>query len=130
MARLNHADNARVITTGILRQTSEKIPETSSGEVSPPNWSRFHTVCKNFALRRVSVDCRGKSRSKFHSQRLFRYLTMRIGLDSPHKGSPVRQAAAREDVLDRGECEFLVRQLCIIERNGSPSGFRCFVGRR
>jgi len=38
------------------------------------------------------------------------YLAMRIGLDSPHKGSPVRQAAAREDVLDRGEYEFLVRQ--------------------
>ena len=49
MARLNHADNARVITTGILRQNPEKIAETSSGEVSPLNWSGFHTVCKNFA---------------------------------------------------------------------------------
>ena len=49
MARLNHADNARVITTGILRQNPEKIAETSSGEVSPLNWSGFHTVCKNYA---------------------------------------------------------------------------------
>jgi Cation transporting ATPase, C-terminus len=49
MARLNHADNARVITTGILRQNPEKIAETSSGEVSPRNFRGFHTVCKNYA---------------------------------------------------------------------------------
>jgi hypothetical protein len=42
LARLNHADNARVITTEILRQNPEKIAETSSGEVSPLNWSGFH----------------------------------------------------------------------------------------
>jgi hypothetical protein len=35
-----------------------------------------------------------------------------------------RQAVAREDVLDRGECESLVR-VC-----GSPSEFTCFIGRR
>ena len=45
LALLNHADDARVITTGILRQNPEKVAETSSGEVSPLNWSRFHTVC-------------------------------------------------------------------------------------
>jgi hypothetical protein len=53
LARLNHADNARVITTGILRQNPEKIAETSSGEVSPLNWSGFHTVCLNFAHMRI-----------------------------------------------------------------------------
>src|ERR1019366_5307852 len=45
LARLNHADNARVITTEILRQNPEKIAETSSGEVSPRNFRGFHTVC-------------------------------------------------------------------------------------
>src|ERR1700681_4723367 len=38
LALLNHADDARVITTGILRQNPEKVAETSSGEVSPLNW--------------------------------------------------------------------------------------------
>jgi hypothetical protein len=49
LARLNHADNARVITTEILRQNPEKIAETSSGEVSTLNFRGFHTVCKNSA---------------------------------------------------------------------------------
>ena len=49
MAPLNHTDDARVITTGILRQNPEKVAETSSSEVSPLNRSRFHTVCKIFA---------------------------------------------------------------------------------
>jgi len=48
LARLNHADNARVITTEILRQNPEKIAETSSGEVSTLNFSGFHTVCKTY----------------------------------------------------------------------------------
>jgi hypothetical protein len=55
LARLNHADNARVITTGILRQNPEKIAETSSGEVSPLNWSGFHTVCLNFAHNEIQI---------------------------------------------------------------------------
>ncbi len=50
MAQLNHTDDARVITTGILRQNPEKVAETSSGEVSPLNRSGFHTVCKGFAV--------------------------------------------------------------------------------
>jgi hypothetical protein len=50
LARLNHADNARVITTGIPRQNPEKIAETSSGEVSPRNFRGFHTVCMNFVV--------------------------------------------------------------------------------
>jgi hypothetical protein len=39
--------------TGILRQNPEKIAETSSGEVSPLNWSGFHTVWLNFAHMRI-----------------------------------------------------------------------------
>jgi hypothetical protein len=42
-AALNHADDARVITAGILRQTPEKIAETRSGKC-PLNRSRFHTA--------------------------------------------------------------------------------------
>jgi hypothetical protein len=49
LAPLNHTDDARVITTGILRQNPEKVAETSSSEVSPLNRSRFHTVCLNYA---------------------------------------------------------------------------------
>ncbi|MGI8568528.1 MAG: hypothetical protein ACR2KT_05415, partial [Methylocella sp.] len=45
----NHADDDRVITADILRQNPEKIAERSSGEVSPLNRSRFHTVCKENA---------------------------------------------------------------------------------
>ncbi|MGI8568349.1 MAG: hypothetical protein ACR2KT_04415, partial [Methylocella sp.] len=47
----NHADDDRVITADILRQNPEKIAERSSGEVSPLNRSRFHTVCKKNAPR-------------------------------------------------------------------------------
>jgi hypothetical protein len=50
LARLNHADIARVITTEIPRQNPEKIAETSSVEVSPRNFRGFHTVCKGFAV--------------------------------------------------------------------------------
>jgi hypothetical protein len=46
LARLNHADIARVITTEIPPQNPEKIAETSSGEVSPRNFRGFHTVCE------------------------------------------------------------------------------------
>jgi hypothetical protein len=60
LARLNHADNARVITTGILRQNPEKIAETSSGEVSPLNWSGFHTVCKTCETRRKALQYKAR----------------------------------------------------------------------
>ncbi len=49
MAPLNHADDVRVITTGILSGYREKVTKTSSGEVSPLNPSRFHTVCLIYA---------------------------------------------------------------------------------
>src|ERR1019366_5936998 len=62
LARLNHADNARVITTEILRQNPEKIAETSSGEVSPRNRSGFHTVCRDtvekLGFRQRAIICR------------------------------------------------------------------------
>jgi hypothetical protein len=43
LAPLNHADDDRVFTIGILRRIA--VAETSSGDVSPLNRSRFHTVC-------------------------------------------------------------------------------------
>jgi hypothetical protein len=69
LARLNHADNARVITTEILRQNPEKIAETSSGEVSTLNFSGFHTVCKK------------------NAQRLKHYPYSSFGKNSPHETS-------------------------------------------
>jgi len=49
LAPLNHTDDARVITTRILRQNPEKVAETSSSEGSPLNRSRSHTVWLSFA---------------------------------------------------------------------------------
>jgi hypothetical protein len=49
LAPLNHTDDARVITTRILRQNPKKVAETSSSEGSPLNRSRSHTVCLEIA---------------------------------------------------------------------------------
>jgi hypothetical protein len=72
LARLNHADNARVITTGILRQNPEKIAETSSGEVSPLNWSGFHTVWLNFEHNRTQIAPIKKALNPRHYRALSR----------------------------------------------------------
>ena len=95
LAPLNHAADARVIMTVIRRQNREKVAETSPGEVSPLNRSRFHTVWKIFAAgRKLTTRACGVCHAAQCSQN-----SSSFGLAQAVPNSPVQTASASSSVL-------------------------------